>query len=124
LILGASAIVLACGKGERFRAALSRDPCRTLARDGRSEGVGSRGVQLNSTRPPAASITGLGMGLAPQVGQEETFDTFSLSGEGDIRSCLVKDARHHDFTPSLTVPKCFSVGKDVACVRLCALVDN
>jgi hypothetical protein len=32
--LGGDAIVLACGKGERYRAALTRDPCPTLARDG------------------------------------------------------------------------------------------
>lgn len=58
MILGGDAIVLACGKGERSRAALTRGPCHPL-RAMADRKVSGRGASTKkSTRLPAASTTG------------------------------------------------------------------
>ncbi len=64
----ANATVLARDKGERCRAALTRAPCRPLRAMADWKASGRRASPKKSTRLPAASTTGLGIGLAPVVG--------------------------------------------------------
>jgi hypothetical protein len=64
--------VLARGKGERYRAALTRDPCPTLRAMADWMASGRGASNEKSTRLPAASTTGLGNGLASVVGQKRT----------------------------------------------------
>jgi hypothetical protein len=48
--LGGDAIVLACGKGERYRAALARDPCHPLRAMADRKASGRRASTKKSTR--------------------------------------------------------------------------
>jgi hypothetical protein len=74
LISAGDAIVLACGKGERSRAALARDLCHPLRAMADWRVSGRRASTKKSTRLPAASTTGHGKTRAGIERQEWPFE--------------------------------------------------
>ncbi len=80
----------------RWRATLATR-LRTLA-DWKASGRGASTKE--STRLPAASTTGLGMGLAPQLGQEETFCAALGWPQADIQIAHARAVRPRPQGPS------------------------